>query len=111
MRRTPDDHGGLVRKSGVGIVYFESGGTLGCSATHFSGDPPGTVVPHDDLGDHILQNGVAETRNDQNDIPKSAPVEDNCRYPRPIITVPRGSDRTKSPVADADVRSSVGFQR
>ena len=81
------------------------------STTHFGGDPPGAVVPHDDLGDHILQTGVAETRNDQNDILKSAPIEDNCRYLRPIITAPRGSDGIKSPVTDADVRSSVGFQR
>jgi hypothetical protein len=42
----------------------------------------GAVVPHDDLGDHILQTRVAEARNDQDDILKSAPIEDNCRYPR-----------------------------
>ena len=109
MHQSPDDHAGLVRK-GVGIVYCESVETF-CSATHFGGDPLGAVIPHDDLGDHILQTGVAETRNDQDDISKSAPIEDNCRYPRPVITILRGSDRIKSSVADADVRSSVGGQR
>ena len=80
MRRTPDDRAGLVWKSGVGIVYCETDETFG-SATHFGGDPPGAVVPHDDLSDHSLQTWVAETRNDQDNISKPAPIEDNCGYP------------------------------
>jgi hypothetical protein len=89
------------------MVYYEGGETFG-SATHLGGDVPRAVVPDDDLGDHTLQPGVAQTRNDQDDILKSAPIEDNCRYSRLLITSPSGSDRTKASVFDAGVRSSVG---
>lgn len=94
----------------MGLIYCESGEAFG-SATHFGGDLPRAVVPHDDLGDHIPQPRVTQARNDQDDVLKSAPIEDNRRHPRLFITAPRSSDRIKSSVLFADVRSSVGDQR
>ena len=81
------------------------------STTHLGGDLLRAVVPHDDLGDHILQTGVAEARSDQDDISKSTPIEDNCRYSGLFIIIPRSPDRIKGSVVDADVRSSIGGQR
>ena len=94
----------------MGAVYCERGETLG-STTHFGGGLPRTVVPHNDLGDHVLQPGVAKTRNDRDDVPKPAPIEDDCRHPELLITAPRSSDRVESLVFDAGVRSSKGGQR
>ena len=90
--------------------YCENGETFR-SVTHLGGDLSRTVVPHDDLGDHILQSGVAQVGSDQDDISKPAPIEDNCRHPTLFITAPGSSDRVESPVLDAGVECSVGGQR
>ena len=69
------------------------------------------IVPHDNLGDHVSQRRVAHTRNDQDDILESTPIEDNCGYARLVITAQRSSDRVERSVVEPEARSSVGDQR